>query len=187
MKGATILVALAMFALVSTAQAQQKGSIEIGADNAIGYDITSTLNDVEQVDVLFVVVPFGFWRFGFFLNEKISIEPGLGFQLLSLTDDAGSLWSLSGSADLLYHLQPSLFINVGGIIDVVNVSPGGGAESATSTQFGFGGGLGYRVMLVENLYIRLGARGWYLLESEEDGLPSSIRIAGTFGFSFFTK
>ncbi|HSG81017.1 MAG TPA: hypothetical protein VLC48_02100 [Gemmatimonadota bacterium] len=187
MKRVTLLVVLAVFAMIGTAQAQEKGAIEIGADNAIGYDITGKLADFEQPDQLFVVIPFGYWRFGFFLNEKISIEPGVGFQFISLTDDAGSGFTLTGTADLLYHLQPNLFVNVGGVIDLVNIDPGGAAESSTSTQFGFGAGLGYRMELVPSLYLRLGARGWYLLESEDDGLPSSIRLAGTFGFSFFTK
>ena len=37
------------------------------------------------------------------------------------------------------------------------------------------------------LSLRLGVRGFYLLESEDDFLPASTTIVGTFGFSFMTK
>jgi hypothetical protein len=176
-------------ALELPAQAQgTKGALELGVDNAIGYDITGKLNDVEQSDVIFVGIPFGFWRAGFYVNEKISIEPGLGFQFASLSDDGPTLWNLNGTADVVYNLPSGLFFNLGGLIDVVSFDPGGeGSSSTTTSQFGFGGGLGYRVEMATQLHIRFGLRYWYLLESKDDELPSTSRIAGTFGLSYFTK
>lgn len=184
-KRVTVLAVVAFFAFVGTSQAQTP--IEIGADNAIGYDITGELGSVEVPDQIFVIIPMTMWRFGFHINETFSIEPSLGLSFVSLSDDAGSSWSLMGGANVLYNMPSGLFFNGGLVIDVVNQDPGGGAESSTTTQFGFGGGVGYRIWLVDRLALRIAGQGQYLLESEDDGLPSSIRIAGLFGFSFMTQ
>ncbi|NIN73002.1 MAG: outer membrane beta-barrel protein [Gemmatimonadetes bacterium] len=186
-KRVTVLAALVLFAFASAAEAQQKGTIEIGADNAIGYVITSKFQDAEVPDALFATVPFGTWRLGFFINEQFSIEPSLGFDFVSLTDDAGSAMALDFTADVVYNMPSGLFFHGGGILTYARQDPGGDAETESESQFGFGAGVGYRYQLVDMLYLRIGARGFYLLESEDDGLPSSLWIAGTFGFSFMTK
>lgn len=186
-KRVTVLAALVLFAFASAANAQQKGTIEIGADNAIGYSITGKLFDVEQSDVLFAAIPFGVWRFGFFVNEQFSIEPSLGFGYFSFSDDGGSVMDLSFGADVVYNMPSGLFFHAGGALSYLNIDPGGDLDSESASQFGFGGGVGYRYQLVDMLYLRFGARAFYFLESEDDGLPSSIDIAGVFGFSFMTK
>ncbi len=186
-KRVTVLAALVLFAFASAAEAQQKGTIEIGADNAIGYVITSKFNDFDVPDALFATIPFGYWRFGFFINETFSIEPGIGFDFVSLTDDAGSTMGLDFTADVVYNMPSGLFVHAGGLLTYLNVDPGGDVESESQSQFGFGAGVGYRYQLVDMLYLRIGARGYYLLESEDDGLPASTWIAATFGFSFMTK
>jgi hypothetical protein len=189
LKRVTVLAVLALFAVVASAQAQgTKGSVELGVDNAIGYDITGKLNDVEVSDRIFALIPFGNWRAGFYVNDKISIEPGLGFQFLNFSDDGGTNWLLNGTVDVVYNMPSGLLFHVGGLINVDSDKPAGAAaETTTVSQLGFGGGLGYRVEMATQLYLRLGLRGWYLLEKTDDGRPSTIRIAGVFGLSYFTK
>jgi hypothetical protein len=184
-KRVTVLAVVAFFAFVGTSQAQTP--IEIGADNAIGYSITGELGTLEVPDAFFVSLPMTMWRFGFHVNETWSIEPGLGFTFVSLSDDAGSVWELSPTVNVLYNLPSGLFFNAGAGLDIISVDPGGTADSETTTIFGFGGGVGYRVWVVDRLAIRLAANGLYTLESEDDGVPSSIDIVGLFGFSFYTQ
>jgi hypothetical protein len=186
-KRVTVLAALVLFAFASAADAQQKGTIEIGADNAIGYVITSKFQDADVPDALFATIPFGTWRFGFFINETFSIEPGVGFDFVSLTDDAGGAMALDFTADVVYNMPSGLLFHAGGILTYMRDDPGGDVDAETASQFGFGAGVGYRYQLVDMLYLRIGARGYYLLESEDDFLPASTWIAGTFGFSFMTK
>lgn len=186
-KRVTVLAALVLFAFASAANAQQKGTIEIGADNAIGYAITSKFMDADVPDAFFASIPFGTWRFGFFINETFSIEPSISFDFASFTDDAGSFMDLGFGADVVYNMPSGLLFHAGGAIMYMKDDPGGGAESESASQFGFGGGVGYRYQLVDMLYLRFGARGMYWLESEDDLLPGRIDIAGVFGFSFMTK
>jgi hypothetical protein len=186
-KRVTVLAALVLFAFASAAEAQQQGTIEIGADNIIGYQITSKFNDVDVPDAFVVAVPFANWRFGFFVNETFSIEPRLGLAFVSLTDDAGSSAVVDLWVDGVYNMPSGLFFHAGGVLAYMRDDAGGGAETETATQFGFGAGVGYRYQLVDMLSLRLGVRGFYLLESEDDFLPASTTIVGTFGFSFMTK
>jgi hypothetical protein len=184
-KRVTVLAVLAFLGYMGTAQAQTP--IEIGADNAIGYAITGKIGDVEVADAFFVQLPMTMWRFGFHINETFSIEPGLGFSFLSVTDDGPTSWDLSPTVSVLYNLPSGLFAQLGAGLDISSFDPGGGAESSTTTIFNFGGGVGYRIFMVYRLAIRLSANVRYALESEDDGIPSEIDIFGLFGFSFYTQ
>jgi hypothetical protein len=182
--------ALALF-LASPSFAQNP--IEIGVDNAIGIDLVQEF-DIEGVTVaesrtdIGFTLPFGMWRFGFFVNENISIEPAVGINYASIGDDGPSLLGINGMVDVLYNLPSNLYFHAGGAISFLNVDPGGDADSESVSQFGFGGGVGYRVPLIgDNVMVRLGARGIYFLESEDDGLPAMIAVLGTFGVSVMTQ
>ncbi|UCF20749.1 MAG: outer membrane beta-barrel protein [Gemmatimonadota bacterium] len=167
--------------------------IEIGVDNAIVVDLVQEfkVDDVvlgeSRTDIGFSL-PFSFWRFGFFVNENISIEPGIGFQLISIGDDGGTSYDFNGTVDILYNMPSNLYFHVGGAIFATKIDLGGELESETLSQFGFGGGLGYRIPLIgDNVMARVGARGLYVLKSEDDGLPASINVIGSFGLSVMTQ
>ena len=195
MKRLSILVAAA-FAVVlmaDTASAQTKGAVEIGVDNGFVVNINSAIESdgftvqESRTDVSFDL-PLLFWRLGFFVNETWSIEPGVGFSYLSFGDDNGSLTQLNATANVLYNLPSGLFFNAGGTIQWLNIGFGGDSDSESFSQFGFGGGLGYRFPVIsEQIMLRFAGQYIYLLESEDDGLPASSNILGTIGLSVMTK
>jgi hypothetical protein len=141
----------------------------------------------SRTDISFDL-PFSFWRFGFFVNENISVEPSLGVSFVTIGDDGGGLTGINAGLDILYNMPSNVFVHGGGVLVLNRIDPGGNVDSETFSQFGFGGGVGYRVPLIsESIMVRLGARGVYLLKSEDDGLPASINVLGTFGLSVMTN
>jgi hypothetical protein len=168
-----------------------QNAIEIGVDNALAiqliqeFKVGDVVVDSSRTDISFDL-PFSFWRFGFFVNENISIEPAIGVSFVSFGNDGGSLTLFNGGVDILYNMPSNVFVHGGGALVLARASSDG--ESDTASQFGFGGGAGYRVPLIsESIMVRLGVRGIYLLKSEDDGLPASINILGTFGISVMTN
>lgn len=191
-KRVTVLVALAMFALAGTSLAQNP--IEIGVDNGFVYSITSKLDDADVPDVTEISIPLMHWRFGFFLNENISVEPGLGFSYYKVGEEDGaggySWMDFMLTADVLYHFTTQgtteFFVHGGGALMLMSE---GNGESESTSQFGFGGGAGVKIPLVEAVKIRLGARALYLLENdkEEWPMPASLNIMGTVGISVMVQ
>ena len=57
MKRVTLLVVMGMFAVIGTAQAQQKGAIEIGTDAMFTYSITGKFNDADVPDIITFDLP----------------------------------------------------------------------------------------------------------------------------------
>jgi len=190
-KRVALMSAVALAFVGTPASAQN--AIEIGVDNALAIQLIQEfkVGDVvlseSRTDISFDL-PFSFWRFGFFLNENISIEPALGVSYVTIGDDGGGLTGINGGVDILYNMPSNLFVHGGGVLVLTRIDPGGTVDSETFSQFGFGGGVGYRVPLIsEQIMVRLGARGIYLLKSEDDGLPGSINVLGTFGLSVMTN
>jgi hypothetical protein len=186
LKRVTVLAAMLVFAVFANAQAQGN-PIEIGTDAGFTYSITSEFAGAEQPDLMSFSLPFTYWRVGFFLNDTWSIEPALGFNYLSVSDDGPSLYTFDVTANVLYNLASGFFVHGGGKLMYIGANEGGGADTETAMQFGFGGGAGYRIMMTDMLKLRLGANVFYLLENEDDGMPGSIDIAATIGLSMFTK
>lgn len=187
MKRVTLLVVLGMFAVIGTAQAQQKGAVEIGTDAIFQYAITGKFNDADVPDAFTFQLPAANLRVGFWVNEMISIEPAIGLSYVKITDDNGSTFDINGELSVLYNMPSGLFVRAGGVIFFENDSPGGGAESSSTSIFGFGGGVGYRTDLLPDLKLRFGADYIYTLKNEDDFIPSASNIMVGIGLSYFTK
>jgi len=202
-KRVTVLAALAMFALVGTAAAQQQGTIEIGVDNAFGFDLVQKLDNptdpsfapiVEsRTDVNFFL-PAVFWRFGYFASPQFSIELPIGFILNSTGDNGGTDYFLQTGLNFLYNLESGVYAGVNGRLMYSKDDPGGDSDAVTGTQFGFGGQVGYRApFIADNIRFRVGLVYHYMLKSEnlddetKATLPALHQIAIPFGISVMTK
>lgn len=202
-KRVTVLAALAMFALVGTAQAQQQGTIEIGVDNALGFDLVQQLDDpadpsfaplIESRTDFNFYLPAIFWRFGYFASPQFSIELPIGFLLQSTGDNGGTDYAFQSGLNFLYNMDSGLYGGVNGRIMYTSDDPGGDGEKVTGTQFGFGAQVGYRTpFIADNIRFRVGLVYNYMLESEnvddetKATLPALHQFSIPFGLSLMTK
>jgi len=176
--------------LFGASPAMAQNPIELGVDGAFWYSITSELGDFEVPDVTIIWAPVQF-RAGFFLNDNISIEPGLGVWWYKEGDDGAELMAGNLNADVLYHFSSSsdtqFFVHGGGMLQMFRAGEGG--ESESNMQFGFGGGAGVKVPIQDNLMFRFGARAVYLLENDKEEFPraASLNIIGTLGLSMMLQ
>ncbi len=195
MKRFSVLMAaaLAMFVMADTAAAQQQGTIEIGVDNALSFNLVQAfkVGEVEvaesRTDFDFLLPSF-YWRFGYFATPAISIEVPLGIEYFKTGNDGGSDMALVAGLNALYNLPSGLFLGINGLLFYFREDPGGGSESDSATRYGFGGQVGYRVpFIADNLRFRTALVYNYLLKREDDFFPATHRIAAQFGLSVMTK
>lgn len=110
MKSVTILASLVLFALVGTAQAQQKGTWELGVDNVIAVDLVQELGLSESRTDIDLILPGLSWRFGYFASPLISVEVPFGLLYSKTGNDGGSDTALFTGLNLLYSMQSGLFL-----------------------------------------------------------------------------
>ena len=116
------------------------GFTRLSSDDGAGG--TQTVNIISVPGMMFLS-PGGI-HYMFFLNEKVSLEPQLGFMRTSNDGASSSL--------LFLALQPNLFLGpdarrsayVFGTLGVLRDTDSFGGSSNTDTQNLFGGGIGYR-------------------------------------------
>ena len=173
--------------------AQTKGAIEIGVENGLIVSATQDITESGtvlaegQTDVI-VDVPLLFWHVGFFVSDRISIEPGFGFSFSNYGGDEGGSYTVANlSADVLYNLPSKLFLHAGGLYSYSRVSFEE-ADAESAGQFGLGAGLGYRLRLIgDQVKLRLGGRYYYTFENAGDGLPSAHNFMATVGLAVLTR
>jgi len=184
---------LALVLMTETAQAQQQGTIEIGVDNALSFNLVQafTVESVElaesRTDIDFFLPAF-YWRFGYFASPMFSIEIPVGFLLASTGNSGGTDYMLDAGLNVLYNMESGLFLGVNGVLSYMRDDPGGDEESSSTTRYGFGGQVGYRVpFIADNIRFRTALVYNYLLKNEDDFIPAAHRIAAQFGMSLMTK
>lgn len=168
---AGLLVAVAVFAPQLAAQSRPvELGVDMGALVDFGNGETSTFFDV----------PTGVLRVGFWMNDKISIEPNLWLSVAHVGGETNTRFSVAPA--LLYHFKTDRTM----MRPYLAVFPGiyhqsGGAGS----QFFAGGGLGALFPLQEQLAFRAEALFSHYFES--DNFSDLNELGLRLGFSFFTN
>lgn len=168
--------ALAAMAMLGSSVAMAQRPIEIGFDAGLQFDLESPTTTVFSLPIQAV-------RFGFFLSDRVALEPNLGINWFKVEgEDAFSTLNLEMGLPYLLggqpggtrtYLRPSI-----GIARV-----GGGGESVT--QFQAGGGIGVKIPAADRMALRLEANVLHGFESDE--AASGTRLGLLFGLSFFTR
>jgi hypothetical protein len=180
-----VLVLVAAAGAGSGACAACRGSTELGLDAGIratfSDDFETALGSVEVEDVVTVAVPVQSVRVGFFVSDRVQVEPSLGFVLLSVGGE--TLSQLSLGVDLLAAFAsepgaPAPYVTIGAL--VTSFDDG----DDTATQFGVAGGLGVKFPQGDRWAVRLEGGAARLFENEGEAL-AAWNLFGTIGFSFF--
>ncbi len=177
------LAAVTMFSVfaLSSINAQER-TVELGID--AGLSVISA--DGNSVTTLNVPVPA--FRVGFFVSDRLSLEPSLLLAYATTSNVSSTSYNLIFGA--LYHLstdrtRPQLFlrplIGYGGS----RVSGTSGLADNTNGSALVGIGIGAKVPKGDRFALRFGAD--YERRFEDDPSPAFNRFAATVGFSFFTR
>jgi hypothetical protein len=168
-----LVVAAALFPF--SALTAQSRPIELGTDLGVAFDFAGgeTMTTVS--------LPTAVLRVGFWMNDRISIEPNVNFTWVHI--DGGSSTNVNGALALLYHFKT----DVTRTRPYITVFPGINhfdSDFGDATQFFAGGGLGVLVPMQERLAFR--AEALYSHNFESDDVGGFDEVAARFGFSFFT-
>lgn len=167
---------VAILSVVGVATAEAQRPIELGMDAGV-------MINLDDPKTTAFSLPIQGFRAGFFLSDRISLEPAIAFNWIKASgEDAFSTLALD--AGLLFHLTPTAGRSQVYLRPVGGLSRfSGGDESAS--QFNIGGGLGVKLPLADRLKLRLEGSLRHALES--DDLASGTALGLTIGVSFFTR
>lgn len=173
MRGVVALVALSLGG-AATAAAQRP--IELGVDAGVQFDL-------EDPKTTVIGIPVQNLRVGFFLSDKLSLEPAVAFNWIKASgEDAFS--TLSADASLLYHFSADTERSQLYARPFVGLSRvGGGGESVSQLQAG--AGLGVKLPMATRMALRLEGNIRHGFES--DDIASGTALGMAIGFSFFTR
>lgn len=170
------MVAVTALTLGGAAAAAAQRPIELGLDAGVTFD----LDDPKATTLS---IPVQGIRAGFFLSDKLSIEPAVAFNWIKLSgEDAFSTLGLD--AGVLYHFSTDASRSQLYIRPVAGLTRfGGGGESVS--QVTVGGGVGVKLPMAERMKLRLEGNIRHGLEN--DDVPSGTAVGLTVGFSFLTR
>lgn len=170
------VVALAVLSVGGAATAAAQRPIELGVDAGVMFDLDDPKTTALSIPVQGI-------RAGFFMSDKLSIEPAVAFNWIKASgEDAFSTLALD--AGVLYHLSADASRSQLYVRPVAGVTRFGGGGESTS-QFNVGGGIGVKLPMSERMKLRLEGSLRHGLES--DDMPSGTAAGLTIGFSFLTR
>jgi hypothetical protein len=170
-----LLVALVALLPWNSAHAQSR-PIELGTDLGVSFDFSG------GETVTSVTVPTSVLRVGFWMNDRVSIEPNVSFSWVHFSDVSAT--NVNGALALLYHFNT----DASRTRPYVAVFPGINhfdSGIGDATQFYAGAGLGALFPLQERLAFR--AEALYSHNFATDTFGSSDEAAARIGLSFFTN
>lgn len=178
-----IAAAAALVLAVPLTTSAQQGAVEFGVDAGIEYDIVDDEGTIETDDVFSAQLPGQRFRVGFFVSDRVVVEPGIALTFIDVGDN--SFTDLTLDAALGYHFSADpdrtrFFVHGGGAFNVIDLD---GDES--DTQFGVFGGLGAKVPVADQLALRFEGNGLRAFES--DDRFGFWGLQGVIGISFFTR
>lgn len=141
--------AVALATVLAAPLTAQKGTLEIGAD-VIGYGRFTVAGNQSSI----VELPAASVRFGYFLTDRISVEPNLTYSRFSPEDGAASS-SYFTSLGVAYHVpadrsKPQLFVQ-----PYLGLS---GSEGGSDGSFALiGAAVGVKLPLAERVVLRTSA------------------------------
>lgn len=169
-----LLAGAAVLALPAVAAAQKR-PIEFGVDAGVQFDLKSPKTTV-------VSFPVQTARVGFFVSDRLSIEPALSFNYFKPEGDDGTT-IMQGRLSVLYHFsadlnKPGFFIQP--LVGLRHIGGGG----SSNTQFDAGGGIGFKAPVGSHMAFRL--QGLYNHGFETDTVAASDVVSILVGISFYT-
>ena len=186
------LLAVLLLLAAATAVSGQRRPVELGLDAMFAFQNPSgSGNNFFTVDGpiggMNSFTPMHGLRAAFGLTDLISVEPSLGFNLWSETDNAlGDEESISRfgfSTSILVHRSADIdrtvpFVGVGGNFINFNAS-----DTDAASQFGAHAFAGLNVPVVDRLAVRFAVGGARFFEN--DDFSSRWTAFGTLGLSFW--
>jgi hypothetical protein len=168
---------IAALALVAAPLAAQSKPIELGFDAGVGFK-------VNDPTFFTASIPVQSLRVGFFLSDRVSIEPRILFDFAKEEGEDGA-FQFGGELGIPFHFSAdasrsrAYFVPFAGI-EYFDFGP------SSANQFHVGGGLGIKVPAKsDRLALRLEAGLQYGFEN--DDFDKATVVYGLIGFSFFTK
>lgn len=177
-------VALAALAFTpALLHAQKALPIEFGVDAGIAV----TTGDPK---VTTISVPVQSLRVGFYVTERVAIEPALAFNYAKSGDISVS--TLSPELGLVYDLtasrkEPQFFVRPFGGIVRTSADDGSGSESVTVSHLGAGLGVKVPFGSVERFAWRIEALFDHSFENKDNFIDAENAFGVKLGLSFFTK
>lgn len=170
------VVALVALSLGGAATAAAQRPVELGVDAGVQFDL-------EDPKTTVVGIPIQNLRVGFFLSDKLSLEPSVALNWIKVSGE-DSFSTLGLDASLLYHFtadteRSQLYVRP--FAGLMRVS--GGGESVNQMQAG--AGLGVKLPMATRMALRL--EGNVRHGFETDDIASGTALGMTIGFSFFTR
>lgn len=161
--------------LAVPARAQDR-PVELGLDAGVSFNISDP-------NVTTISIPVQDLRVGFFVSDRLSLEPRVALNYLKV-EDSDALTSITAALGALVHFNPDrdrsqFYLRPFGGLAFVDF----GDDS--ETQFSLGGGLGVKLPMAERFAARL--EGAFAHAFETDALAGSDAVSLTVGFSFFTR
>jgi hypothetical protein len=180
----TLIVAVCMLSLgflsfAAPAAAQDQGTVEVGV-SLVNLSILSPSGGGSS-EVLFGV-PSG--SFGLIapslyaalpLSPQISIEPQVGFIVVSRNGQSNHVVSVAGQLDCFLSEERGPAPYVFGSVGVVDVSGGGTSPKSVS------GGIGYRMPAGGRLVFRLDGRYTHFTDNGGNAISFTLSLGGIFG------
>lgn len=160
--------------LAPAALAQERG-LEFGADIGLGFE------SVGEGDFFTAGTPVSL-RVGVPIGERFSIEPRLGFSLLS--GEGSSFTTLDLQGAVLARVTGDAQ-NEGVYVVALPQLSYLDFDVESTTQFAFGGGAGVRFPYDDRMAFRVEAQFVHAFETDE--LAGSDAILGLFGITFFMR
>ncbi|MDQ6718660.1 MAG: porin family protein [Gemmatimonadota bacterium] len=172
-----ILAGCALSAVIVTSAAAQQRQLpaELGIDAGISIGF-----DTPRATV--VSVPQPAIRIGFFMTDRVSIEPRVGFQ--SIHDDLGTLSQYRAEVGLLLHAENNPIgrgLYARPFVGLVGTSGGGSSD----TQTFLGAGMGLNVPFSNRFASRLEVNYSHMTAPAGGSAANSLGVL--FGLSVFNR
>ncbi len=171
----SLLVLAGMSASTASAQSASASAnpIELGIDAGIGRTLGSD-------GVTMVSIPNGEFRVGFFVSNRLSIEPRIN--VVSVSGSGSTYTEYGGDVGILYHVSNNR-VGIGPYVrPFVGLTGESGGGSYTQAEAGVG--VGTKIPIADRLAVRL--EGAYNHEFSSGQYGSANELAVLFGLSFFT-
>lgn len=170
-------LAAALLAGSGTLQAQgAKRPVELGIDMGIGFGL-------DDPKTTAISLPMQSVRAGFFINDRVSIEPQMSLQHMNISG-FGSTTSFGLGVGALFHFSPDRTRNqmyLRPMLGLVHAS----AFDESSTQASLGVGFGAKLPIMQRLAGRLEGTLGHAFETDNAAGRTSIGLLA--GLSFFTR
>lgn len=173
----TRFAAAGAFSVLALASASAQGrGVELGVDAGL------TVLSADGQSITSIDIPVQAFRAGFFLSDKVSLEPNGAISYQKVEDFSLTTYGLG--VGLLYHLttdrtKPQVFLRP--LVGYSGVSSEG--DSNGSAVVGFGAGA--KVPRGDRMAIRFGAE--YQRRFEDGDIPALNGFGATVGISFYTR